>query len=81
MKTIVFISFIFFLLGLKLSNIINLPGKVEAVDTIITGKIIQSKPAKALPLFSESETEEQAKTKTETENQKTTNQSKPEEVN
>lgn len=79
MRTIVFISFIFFLLGLKLSNMINLPGKVEAVDTIITGKIIQSKPAKTLPLFSESETEEQEKT--ETENQKTTNQSKPEEVN
>lgn len=61
MKTIVFFSSIFFLLGLKLSNIINLPGKIEAVDTIITNKIIQSKPAKALPLFKDSETEKQEK--------------------
>lgn len=79
MKTIVFFSSIFFLLGLKLSNIINLPGKIEAVDTMITNKIIQSKPAKAIPLFSESETEE--KEKEGTEKQENSNQPKPEEVN
>lgn len=65
MKTIVFFSSIFFLLGLKLSNIINLPGKIEAVDTMITNKIIQSKPTKALPLFKDSETEVQEKIGTE----------------
>lgn len=79
MKTIVFFSSIFFLLGLKLSNIINLPAKAETVDTIITNKIIQSKPAKALPLFKDSETELQEKEGTE--NQENTSQPKPEEVN
>lgn len=57
MKTVVLFSSIFFLLGLKLSNIINLPEKVDAVDKMITNKIIQSKPVKALPLFKETETE------------------------
>ena len=79
MKTIVFFSSIFFLLGLKLSNIINLPGKIEAVDTMITNKIIQSKPVKAIPLFKDSETEEQEKEGTE--KQENSNQPKPEEVN
>ena len=59
MKTVVFFSSIFFLLGLKLSNIINLPEKVDAVDNIITNKIIQSKPVQAIPLFKDSETEAQ----------------------
>lgn len=60
MKTVVVISSIFFLLGLKLSNIIDLRGKAEVVDTIITNKIIKSKPVKALPLFKDNETEAQA---------------------
>jgi hypothetical protein len=79
MKTIVFFSSIFFLLGLKLSNIINLPGKIEAVDTMITNKIIQSKPAKALPLFGDQETEEQEKEGTE--KQETTTQPQPGKTN
>ena len=74
-----FFSSIFFLLGLKLSNIINLPGKIEAVDTMITNKIIQSKPVKAIPLFKDSETEEQEMEGTE--KQETTTQPKPEEAN
>lgn len=79
MKTIVFFSSIFFLLGLKLSNIINLPEKIEAVDKIITNKIIQSKPVKALPLFKDSETEVQEKEGTE--KQENTSKPQPEETN
>mgnify|MGYP000184109231 CR=1 FL=1 len=48
-------------------------------DTIITNKIIQSKPVKALPLFKDSETEEPEKEGTE--KQENSSQPKPEEVN
>ncbi|MEE4285254.1 MAG: hypothetical protein V2I31_03865 [Mariniphaga sp.] len=75
MKTVVLFSSIFFLLGLKLGNILNLPGKADAVDKIITNKIIQSKPIKALPLFNDSETETEEKEKEGTEKQETTTQS------
>lgn len=62
MKTAVVISSIFFLLGLKLSNIIDIRGKAEVVDTIITNKIIKSKPVKALPLFKDNESETEVQT-------------------
>lgn len=55
MKTILFLSSIFFLLGLKVSSLIDIRGKASAVDQIITTKIIRSKPVKAFPLFSGSE--------------------------
>ncbi|SHE74693.1 hypothetical protein SAMN05444274_102272 [Mariniphaga anaerophila] len=58
MKTIVAFSSIFFLLGLKISSFIDLRGKAQAVDTIITNKIIQTKPVQALPLFNDSEKED-----------------------
>lgn len=57
MKATLFLSSIFFLLGLKISSLIDLRGKANAVDNIITSKIIQSKPVKALPLFKDSEEE------------------------
>lgn len=68
MKTIVFFSSLFFFLGLMVSNLIDLRGKTEAVETIITNKIKQSNPVKTLPLFKnqENETEEVKKTETET---------------
>jgi hypothetical protein len=62
MKTILFASSIFFLLGLKLSSFIDFRGKSGAVENIITNKIIQKKPVNALPLFKDSEQEEEKKT-------------------
>jgi len=73
MKAVVVFSSIFFLLGLKLSSIIDFRTKAEAVDTLITNKIMQSKPVKSLPLFKDSENE--AKETEETEKQEITNQS------
>ncbi len=55
MKTTLFLSSIFFLLGLKISNMIDLRGKANAVDKIIVNKIMNSKPVKALPLFNDTE--------------------------
>ena len=57
MKATLFLSSIFFILGLKISSLIDLRGKANAVDQIITNKIINSKPVKALPLFKDSEEE------------------------
>ncbi len=71
MKAIVLISSIFFLLGLKLSSVIDLRKKAETVDTLITTKIIQSKPVKALPLFGDSEKETKENKKTEEKEVKT----------
>ncbi|MGC9354106.1 MAG: hypothetical protein ACP5D9_09730 [Mariniphaga sp.] len=79
MKAVVIISSIFFLLGLKLSSIIDLRSKAEAVDTLITTKITQVKPLKAISLFKDSETVVEKKEGTE--KQETTKQPKPEEVN
>jgi hypothetical protein len=62
MKTILFASSIFFLLGLKLSSFIDLRGKTGAVDKIITNKIIPKKPVNAIPLFKDAEQEEEKKT-------------------
>lgn len=55
MKATLFLSSIFFILGLKISSLIDLRGKANAVDQIITNQIIKSKPVKALPLFKDSE--------------------------
>ena len=62
MKTILFASSIFFLLGLKLSSFIDFRGKSGAVDKILTNEIIQKKPVHAIPLFKDSEQEEEKKT-------------------
>lgn len=64
MKTILFASSIFFLLGLKLSSIIDIRGKAGAVENIITNKIIKQKPAKALHLFKDSEQDDEKKDET-----------------
>ncbi len=62
MKTILFASSIFFLLGLKLSSFIDIKSKTAAIEHIITNKILQKKPVEALPLFKDSEQEEEKKT-------------------
>ena len=79
MKTIVFFSSLFFFLGLKVSNLIDLRGKTEAVETIITNKLKQSNPVKAIPLFRDSENETEEAKKTETETATPVPQTKPEE--
>lgn len=61
MKATLFLSSIFFLLGLKISSFIDIRGKANAVDKIITNKIINSKPVKALPLFNDTKEETNAK--------------------
>jgi hypothetical protein len=78
MKAVVVFSSIFFLLGLKLSSIIDFRSKAEVVDTLITNKIMQSKPVKSLPLFKDSENE--AKETEETEKQEIADRSGTEEV-
>jgi hypothetical protein len=72
MKTIILFSSFFFFLGLKIGNIIDLRGKAGNVDKIITNKILQSKPVKALPLFNSEEetTRSEEKSTQETEKQK-----------
>jgi hypothetical protein len=58
MKAIVLFSSFFFFLGLKIGNIIDLPGKARAaVEVGITEKIKQSAPAKSFQMFKESENE------------------------
>jgi hypothetical protein len=58
MKAIVLFSSFFFFLGLKIGNIIDLPGKArEAVEVGITEKIKQSTPVKSFQMFKESENE------------------------
>ena len=59
MKATLFLSSIFFLLGLKVSSIIDLRGKANAVDNIITTKIIKSNPIKAFPLFKDTNNNEE----------------------
>ena len=57
MKATLLLSSIFFLLGLKISSFIDIRGKANVVDKIITNKIINSKPVKALPLFNDTNEE------------------------
>lgn len=61
MKTTLFLSSIFFLLGLKVSNLVDLRGKAQNVDKIIINKIIGSKPVKALPILQDEEQDEKTK--------------------
>ena len=48
MKAIILISSIFYILGLKISNQIDLVKKCNPVDTIITNKIIATPPSKTI---------------------------------
>lgn len=48
MKAIILISSIFYILGLKISNKIDLVKKSNPVDKIITNRITTTKPAKAI---------------------------------
>lgn len=57
MRTTLFLSSIFFLLGLWISNLVDLRGKANAVDQIIVNTIVNSKPVKAMPLFKDGEQE------------------------
>lgn len=55
MKAIVLFSSFFFFLGLKIGNIIDLPGKAKAaVEVGITEKIKQSAPVKSFQMLKES---------------------------
>jgi hypothetical protein len=55
MKAIVLFSSFFFFLGLKIGNIIDLPGKARAaVEVGVTEKIKQSAPVKSFQMFKES---------------------------
>ena len=58
MKAIVLFSSFFFFLGLKIGNIIDLPGKARvAVEVGISEKLKQSTPVKSIQMFKESENE------------------------
>jgi hypothetical protein len=48
MKAIILISSIFYILGLKISNQIDLVKKSNPVDTIITNKITSTPPSKII---------------------------------
>ncbi|HDR51047.1 MAG TPA: hypothetical protein ENN90_05405 [Mariniphaga anaerophila] len=55
MKAIVLFSSFFFFLGLKIGNIIDLPGKARvAVEVGVTEKIKQSAPVKSFQMLRES---------------------------
>jgi hypothetical protein len=51
MKAIILISSIFYIIGLKVSNQIDLVGKSNPVDTLISNKIIPQQPAEAVQVF------------------------------
>lgn len=53
MKAIILISSIFYILGLKISNKIDLVKKSNPVDTIITNKITSQTPSKTIYINSE----------------------------
>lgn len=55
MKTILFVSTLFFLLGLKISKLIDFSEKVNVIDKIVTNQIMKVKSLDALPLFKDSE--------------------------
>ncbi len=46
MKTIILLSSIFYILGLKLSNQIDLEKKEHPIDTVVGNKIMSSTPSK-----------------------------------
>jgi hypothetical protein len=51
MKTVILISSIFYIIGLKVSSQIDLGGKSNPVDTLISNKIIPQQPAEAVQVF------------------------------
>ena len=51
MKAVILISSIFYIIGLKVSNQIDLVGKSNPVDTLISNKIIPQQSAKAVQVF------------------------------
>jgi hypothetical protein len=54
MKAIVLFSSFFFFLGLKIGNIIDLPGKARAaIEVGVTEKIKQSAPVKSFQMLKE----------------------------
>lgn len=53
MKAIILISSIFYILGLKISNQIDIVKKSNPVDTIITNKITPTPPSKTIYLKDE----------------------------
>ncbi len=62
MRAIFLISSVFFLLGLKLSSKIDFGKRINPVNSIISTKILQKKPSKAIHLFSSPEPAEKADT-------------------
>ena len=61
MKATLFLSSIFFLLGLKVSSLLDIHGKASAVDQIISTRIMNSKPLNAVPFFKSSEDNNEVK--------------------
>lgn len=55
MKAVILISSIFYIIGLKVSTNINLVGKSNPVDTLISNKIIPYQPAKSVQIFQSDE--------------------------
>jgi hypothetical protein len=51
MKVTLFLTSIFFLLGLKVSQLLDIKGNQATVDQIISNKIINSKQLKEAPFF------------------------------
>lgn len=62
MRAIFLISSVFFLLGLKLSSNIDFGKRINPANSIISTKILQKKPSKAIHLFSSPEPTEKADT-------------------
>ncbi|HKL32239.1 MAG TPA: hypothetical protein VJ919_06890 [Tangfeifania sp.] len=55
MKAVILISSIFYIIGLKVSSQIDLAGKSNPVDTLISTKIIPLQPAKSVQIFQSDE--------------------------
>ena len=55
MKTVLFVSTLFFLLGVKISKLIDFGDKVNVIDKIVNSQIIMAKPLDAFHLFKDSE--------------------------
>lgn len=51
MKAVILISSIFYIIGLKVSNQIDLVGKSNPVDTLISNKIVRQQPANSVQVF------------------------------
>ncbi len=55
MKTVLFVSTLFFLLGVKISKLIDFGDKVNVIDKIVNSQIIKAKPLDAFQLFKDTE--------------------------